>query len=280
MKEMYPNTVVFSSDELRKELYGDETDQTHNEEVFRELHKRVKNALLSQEYGLVIYDACNINYKRRMEFLNQIRHIECKKIAVVIATPFVKCLQNDLNRERKVGNDVIYRMYKNIYIPQTFEGFDNVNIFYSNGYNDFLTFEELTDMEQDNPHHTLSVKNHCLKAYEYLKEHYPNASQELQIATLYHDIGKLYTKTFKNAKGELTEIAHFYGHENVSAYEAMFMQGVISSNDVLQVILYMQWHMIDFKGLSEKRDKHYTNLLGEENRKNIALLHEADMNGR
>lgn len=280
MKEMYPNTVVFSSDELRKELYGDETDQTHNEEVFKELHKRVKNALLSQEYALVIYDACNINYKRRMEFLSQIRHIECKKIAVVIATPFMKCLQNDLNRERKVGNDVIYRMYKNIYIPQTFEGFDNVNIFYNNGYNNFLRFEELTDIEQDNPHHTLSVKNHCLKAYEYLKEHYPNASQELQIATLYHDIGKLYTKTFKNAKGELTEVTHFYGHENASAYEAMFMQDVISSNDVLQVILYIQWHMIDFKGLSEKRDKHYTNLLGEENRKNIDLLHEADINGR
>lgn len=279
MKEMYPNTVVFSSDELRKELYGDETDQTHNEEVFKELHNRVKNALLSQEYGLVIYDACNINYKRRMEFLSQIRHIECKKIAVVIATPFMKCLQNDLNRERKVGNDVIYRMYKNIYVPQTFEGFDNVNIFYNNGYNNFLRFEELTDIEQDNPHHTLSVKNHCLKAYEYLKGHYPNTSQELQIATLYHDIGKLYTKTFKNAKGELTEVAHFYGHENASAYEAMFMQGVISSNDVLQVILYIQWHMIDFKGLSEKRDKHYTNLLGEENRKNIALLHEADING-
>lgn len=280
MKEMYPNTVVFSSDELRKELYGDETDQTHNEEVFKELHKRIKNALLSQQYGLVIYDACNINYKRRMEFLSQIRHIECKKIAVVIATPFMKCLQNDLNRERKVGNDVIYRMYKNIYIPQTFEGFDNVNIFYNNGYNDFLTFERLTDLEQDNPHHTLSVKEHCKKAYEYLKEHYPNASQELQIATLYHDIGKLYTKTFKNAKGELTETAHFYGHENASAYEAMFMQDVISSNDVLQVILYIQWHMIDFKGLSEKRDKHYANLLGEENRKNIALLHEADINGR
>ena len=58
------------------------------------------------------------------------------------------------------------------------------------------------------------------------------------------------------------------------------MQDIISSNDVLQVILYIQWHMIDFKGLSQKRDKHYTNLLGEENRKNIALLHEADINGR
>ena len=33
--------VKISSDALRAELYGDENDQTHNTEVFNELHKRV-----------------------------------------------------------------------------------------------------------------------------------------------------------------------------------------------------------------------------------------------
>ena len=31
---------IYSSDALRLELYGDENDQTHNAEVFEELHKR------------------------------------------------------------------------------------------------------------------------------------------------------------------------------------------------------------------------------------------------
>ena len=33
---------VFSSDKIREELFGDENDQTHNGEVFNELHKRIK----------------------------------------------------------------------------------------------------------------------------------------------------------------------------------------------------------------------------------------------
>lgn len=33
--------IKISSDALRAELYGDENDQTHNSEIFNELHKRV-----------------------------------------------------------------------------------------------------------------------------------------------------------------------------------------------------------------------------------------------
>ena len=42
------NVAVFSSDELRKELYNNENCQDHNNELFVELHRRIKNCL---KYG-------------------------------------------------------------------------------------------------------------------------------------------------------------------------------------------------------------------------------------
>lgn len=53
------NYIVFSSDALREELYLDINDQTHNHELFVELHKRIKTAL--KECNNVIYDACNLS---------------------------------------------------------------------------------------------------------------------------------------------------------------------------------------------------------------------------
>ena len=60
--------VICSSDAIRKELCGDENSQDNNEEVFKLLHSRIKECL---KKGVnVIYDATNINSKRRRAFLS------------------------------------------------------------------------------------------------------------------------------------------------------------------------------------------------------------------
>lgn len=59
--------VICSSDAIRKELYDDENSQNNNEEVFKLLHSRIKECL--REGKNVIYDATNINSKRRRAFL-------------------------------------------------------------------------------------------------------------------------------------------------------------------------------------------------------------------
>ena len=51
------NCIKISSDALRLEMFGDETDQTHNSEVFNELHNRVRENLKNGKN--VIYDATN-----------------------------------------------------------------------------------------------------------------------------------------------------------------------------------------------------------------------------
>ena len=60
------NAAIFSSDELRKELYNNENCQDHNNELFVELHRRIKNCLKSGKNAC--YDATNINYKSAWHF--------------------------------------------------------------------------------------------------------------------------------------------------------------------------------------------------------------------
>lgn len=60
------NAKIFSSDNIREEIYGDVNDQSHNQKVFQILHKRVKEALRNGENA--IYDATNLSMKRRKAF--------------------------------------------------------------------------------------------------------------------------------------------------------------------------------------------------------------------
>ena len=39
--------IIHSSDKIREEILGDYTDQTQNNKVFAEMHKRTKNSLLN-----------------------------------------------------------------------------------------------------------------------------------------------------------------------------------------------------------------------------------------
>ena len=120
------DALIVSSDEIRKELLGDVNDQTKNEQVFKEVENRIINGLKERN---VIYDATNINYKRRMAFLQKIKNVE--KIAFLIATPYEECIERNNKRERKVPEDVIKRMYYNFYIPQYYEGFDEIRLYFN-----------------------------------------------------------------------------------------------------------------------------------------------------
>ena len=40
------DATIFSSDALREEMFGNVNDQEHNQELFVELHKRIKGRLI------------------------------------------------------------------------------------------------------------------------------------------------------------------------------------------------------------------------------------------
>lgn len=206
---------IFSSDDIRKELYGDASIQKDNNKVFQILHKRIKEAL--EGYKNVIYDACNLNARRRKTFLQEINKYNCKKICVVIASDYDSCIKNQEKRDRKVSADVIRQQIKSFQLPDKTEGWDDIQ-FYSPFHN-FSLDEELQSLmveSHDNPHHFLTIGNHMMRCANWASIYcYPSY---IRLACKYHDIGKGFCKSFRNSKNEVTNIAHYYGHENVSTY--------------------------------------------------------------
>jgi predicted kinase len=276
------NSIILSSDLLREKLFGDINNQDGNDIIFDTLHKLIKH-YLSKDVS-VIYDATNINYKQRMELLKELRSIDCYKECVLVATPYEKCLQQNRKRERQVPKYVIDRMYKNFYIPQYYEGWDNIQIINnSEGY--VFDIDELFNGEnglnyisQDNPHHTLTIGKHCSQS-AFLCEEY-GGNQLLCMASLLHDIGKKFTKEFKNAKGEDTEIAHYFQHHLVSAYDSLFYYKDMDLEDKLKTANYIQWHMQPFFIETEKAKNKFIKLVGREFYDDIMIMHEADINAK
>lgn len=278
------NANIHSSDALREELTGDINNQENNELVFRVLHQRVKDDLRNGKS--CIYDACNISYKSRMAFLQELKNIQCEKICALMATPYEVCLRNNVKRERCVPERVIKRMYMNFHIPWYIEGWNDIRIEYAPGSENYLGnpiewVKSVIDVNQDNPHHTLTLGGHCLKTGYYIGS-VDNAKRTDNVFSIYfagllHDEGKIFTKTFIDSKGNHSETAHYYQHHCCSAYDSLFFDYPANH---LYVATLICWHMQLHFIKEEKTLKKYKKLWGEELYNDLILLHEADVNAR
>lgn len=63
------NAVVVSSDDVRKEVYGDASNQTNPKLIFSIVNDRVRKALA--EGKDVVYDATSLTVKIRKNIINQ-----------------------------------------------------------------------------------------------------------------------------------------------------------------------------------------------------------------
>lgn len=274
-----------SSDALRLEMFGDERDQEHHQEIFTELHKRIKEDLRNGKD--VVYDATNINKKRRAAFLRELHRIDCSKVCVCVMTPYSVCLKRNEERERTIPENAIKKMYMNWTPPHTHEGFDAViPVFAFNEewlakrYDVEELFERLNAIDQENRHHTLTIGDHCTEAASYvLKKHCGN--RNLEVATLLHDIGKEFCKTYVNSKGECDGEAHYYQHQCVGAYDSMFYlkKSNFDNKDILYVSNLIYYHMhphVAWKQSQKAADRD-KRMIGDEMFADIEKLHEADL---
>lgn len=283
------NAEIVSSDKIREEVLGNINDQSKNSEVFEIVNKRIVDLIINGQNA--IFDATNINYKKRMNFIKEMKR-ECPEVkvsAVLVATPYEECLERNAKRDRKVPEDVIKRMYYSFYVPQYYEGFSEIGICYTNTKEFHIeeTMKDLKKISQDNPNHSLSLGDHCEKATIYINEKYKErkdfsdkavVSQAIgSVAAWLHDIGKVETKTFENRKGEPTEIAHYYDHEHVGSYKSLFYTKGMKIEIILKIASIIQWHMLLYQDLSDKTIDKYKNLLGEEMWAILQEVHEADV---
>lgn len=265
--KMYHAAVHLSSDAIRKELYGDESTQGDPAEVFHIMQQRAIEALNNGQD--VIYDATNITRKDRVCIINV-----CPKFATiearVIWAPIEMCIERDTARERSVGKAVIEKMLKRFQPPFYDEGIDKIEIIRPTDFNDVKYCSDLAkamNIEHDNPHHELNVQQHCVAALRYLEAQHCDDFRILN-AAYYHDVGKPYVKSFTNTKGEVTDIAHFYNHNNVGAWMAY---GLSNLHDTAFISWLIGTHMDPF--LNTKYYNHLPPFL----KKYVDVLHAADL---
>ena len=267
------SVIIVSSDAIRKELYGSEEDQSHNQEVFNEVFKRTRAAIKDNKHCII--DATNLSRKRRIAFLKQFNN--CEKRATVFAIPFEVCCERNNSRERIVPQYAMDRMYRSFEPPHYAEGFDDIQIVGSKDIDTMYIFkceQENIKTSHDNSHHTFSCGIHCFEAELYIKNKYPN-EVDLQMAARFHDVCKYKCKIFRNAKGEPTEEAHYYNHENVSAYDFIVHYFLMPPKRVIHIANLIANHMVFYAGeqAMEKRRKLY----GEKFWEDLKKIHEADL---
>lgn len=287
-ENMGSGAIIHSSNKLRFELYGDENDREHNEELFIELHRRIREDL--KNGNDVVYDATNVNKKRRIAFLREMTNITCRKCCVVVMTPYERCVELNRLRDRMVPELIIRNMLLNWQPPDYSEGWDSIEIYYNmdkdgdiRRWSFPVLFEGdcgIDNFPQENSHHSLTLGEHCRKANRYLKNKYPDKI-DIQFAALLHDIGKIETKSYLNAKGENDGECHYYQHHCVSAYNSMFYFHYYNfpTWQIIYISNLIYYHMHPYMSWksSEKAKMKDWMLLGDEMFNDILLLHEADV---
>ena len=252
---------IFSSDEYRLKLLGDEQDQSRNEVVFSTLYRELVEHLKNGKDAIL--DATNICIKDRRRIFEQIKSVrkDVVVLAYLVNTPISICIERDSKRSRVVGEDVIMRMVNRFQCPQKFEGFDEIlfNFFdvIHNGAQQSINpiLSIMDEFDQKNPHHVGTLGAHCRK----LASFYQEGSLQ-HIAGLLHDIGKLSTQT-TDEQG----ICHYYNHDSVGAYNVCcfpeYLNHSFNFDDCLTIISLINFHMKFHKDWLNNNK--YRNLLGE-----------------
>lgn len=220
---------------------------------------------------------------------------------VLFVTPLEICKERNQNRDRKVPDTVFDKMLKRFQCPYYYEGWDDIEIVeFDKSYpedmlNPCKRYEDgsVIQFDQENSHHTLTLEEHMAKAYKIFSgvlSWGETRSRDRQLAMsdaiATHDIGKYFTKTFIDAKGNKTDEAHYYGHENWGAYVILSLMNNDRANGnwlgtehALRSAVLVNWHMRPLIAWEQskkamERDKR---LIGDDMYDDIMLLHKADV---
>ena len=309
-------SMIISSDETRKYLFGDVSFQGDNARVFEEMKIQTEKALAD---GInVIYDATNLSRKKRMALIKNLKFAD-KKIVFYVATSFERCVKNDLGRYRNVGEEVIKRAYKQLQIPIKSEGWDEVHFVYDKeGFDltdmraeiyydtlmevvndNYMTcevferelssisegFSNIRGLSQDSKYHHFSVSRHTYYVFSHIQQKFANMDKKrkenLLIASILHDTGKYFCKSFINHRGESTRYSSFIGHELVSSQIAdLFLKELGFHRDrINNITTLIQFHM-DLNQEGDKVMSRLEKLLTPKQIEDLLILHEADLSAK
>lgn len=128
--------------------------------------------------------------------------------------------------------------------------------------------DEMSGFSQQNPYHEKDLFFHTMDVLDNVR-----ADLILRLAALFHDSGKLYTKTVDE-----NNIGHFYGHSELSFDIARdnLRRLRYSNNTIELVALLCKKHMIDTRNITKKGIRKLISLFGKENIYYLIELQRAD----
>lgn len=268
--ENNPNTIIVSLDNIGEELTGDYGNQENNEKVFKVFRKRIREAL--ENNTNVIADATNITMRSRRAIIENVKGIECRKIAYLIPRPFDQCKLDNLNRQHPVPEEVLDGQLRKFQIPFYEEGWDLIK------RRDFLRDGEITipdislkmeNFDQKNPHHTMSLLEHSDYTYKlFADKEYP---MSFQLGAVLHDVGKLYCQTFDEFG-----TAHYIDHDSIGSYLVLTSLDGFCYYDILDACFLINYHMMPFNWTTEKSKERWKKRFGEYKYKMLLDFHECD----
>ena len=272
-KNKYLLYKVFSSDDYRERLLGNENDQSNNALVFNTLYRDLDNCMMSGDN--CILDAANVTIKSRKQSILLAKKYGYKCIAYVVNTPIDDCVKRDSERERVVGKDVIVKFLHRFQCPTKHEGFDEIifdKILPYNKDKRESVVETMFKFAQHNHHHKFTLGRHCCKVADAFYEN--DIRHE---AGIFHDIGKMYTQKF-DENGE----AHYYSHENVGAYILCCENDLLRKDFELDEILFYVNNHMHIRDIikSEKAIERYKNLYGDDYFKLIEFMNADNKAGK
>lgn len=279
-----PNTIHLSSDEIRMAMTNNNPEYTKEENNF--VFKYMSDEALKElnNGNNVLYDATNLTRKSRKTILERLPKY-CEVNAIIFTPTIQECIERDNQRESlaKVGADVIDKMVRRFQIPYYNEGFDSIDIITTslieNDNDSIKSYNSSIDsmkISHDNKHHRLSIYDHSIEARNYAKN--KNFDITVYRAAMYHDIGKPYCKTFMNRKGEVSEEAHYYDHQNVGAYiylSKMFVHNYLTGKAAIGEQLFIGWLINNHMELYN--NSKYIKSLPDFMRIPLEQLHECDV---
>lgn len=277
---------IVSSDDIRLELFG-EYAQDKNDVVFNEMLVRTKELLT--EGKNVIYNATNINRKRRASLYKEVKRIDKVKVGICLFTvPLGELLRRNISRpeDKKVPEEVIRRMYVHTDIPRVGVDCDTFMLAGHKYFRD-MTGVEIEGLEtiinlvkdpdvaeeiylnydsHDTPYHLETIDEHIDIAVE------NSETQAMKIIALFHDLGK----------GMVKNGGTYYGHEKLGAVYALnaLYYSIESTRSVFELELpeVIFQHMNGNRGLTEKTIRN--NNLTPELVKAINMFSEIDSRSR
>lgn len=256
------NDIHLSSDNIRKELYGD-LYQNDPKKIFNIMSERLFNAI-DQNVNNIWYDATNISRKNRRTLYNSIKQyknsVNVCIICIFASLPTILKQNNFRTGLAKVPENVIKRMYFNLEVPRLTVDCDKIVVI-SNSKN--ILLEDLEYNYDDNhysPYHHESITQHIKWCVEHAeKTHNPKL---IKIAK-YHDDGKFITQKDVENPDIASQLVinkygrhcQYIGHANVGAMYYLannYSNDNENNTDVLEITECIFQHMNAHNGISKK----------------------------